>query len=109
MHSGQHTALRDKPAASPVPWRPPAVESMAATLAGTLPQGSQVVVYWIDARGHEGSAEANAAPGLKVLAQRLLAGANAGAGRHDRSAAGGCRDRLRADRSERQGGGADGP
>nr|MDQ3057084.1 diguanylate cyclase [Pseudomonadota bacterium] len=83
MYSGQPTALRDKPAASPAPRQPSAADNLASGLADTLPTGSQVVVYWIDAHGHEASAECNATRELKVRAQRLLAGAQAGAGRHE--------------------------
>ena len=79
MYSGQTTALRDTPAAAPS--RPSAVDNLASTLAGTLPAGAQVVVYWIDSHGREGSAECNATHELKVHAQRLLAGAQPDTGR----------------------------
>jgi len=56
---------------------------VAELLADTLPTGSQVVVQWVDARGRERSAEANASPGLLSQARKQLAGPNALTTQHE--------------------------
>ncbi|MEJ7746933.1 MAG: EAL domain-containing protein [Luteimonas sp.] len=83
MSPAQNSTLREAPVAGPLPRCHAAAANLATALADTLPTGSQLVVYWIDPQGREGSAEANAPRELKVHAQRLLAGMNAASGHHE--------------------------